>query len=122
MSDDDTGERMDPEPAEDWPDGPLSEGDARDLLFDREDVLAVWVMDHDEATLSALLGPDPPEDAVVDVVVETDAAFEMYSYTHHETTTRWVTFGDERKGTDGARRMRDTLDSYRLLAGESDAE
>jgi len=117
MSDDPA---MQPEPAADWPDGPLTEDDARELLFDREAVLAVWVMDHDETTLSALLGTDPPDDAVVDVVLEMAEAFEMYSYTHHDDSTQWVTFGDERKGTDGGATMRDTLASYRLLAGESD--
>jgi hypothetical protein len=119
MSDD---ERMQPAPAENWPDGPLTEGDARDLLFDREATTAVWVMDHDEATRTALLGADPPEDAVLDVVLETPDAFEMYSYTHHDDGTRWVTYGEESKGTDGGTTMRDTLASYRLLVGDSDLD
>ncbi|MWG33344.1 hypothetical protein GQS65_02355 [Halomarina oriensis] len=112
---------MRPEPADGWPDGPLSERAARDLLFDREDVVAVWVMDHDETTLSALVGPDPPDDAVVDVVLETEDAFEMYSYTHYETATRWVTFGEERKESEGGGTMRDTLADYRIVAGESES-
>nr|WP_254538127.1 hypothetical protein [Halomarina sp. BCD28] len=111
---------MEPEPADGWPDGPLSEEDARDLLFDREEVVAVWVMDHDEGTRTAILGPDPDEDAVIDVVVETADAFEMYSYTHHEGGTAWVTYGEESKADDGATGMAGTLESYRLLVGESD--
>ncbi|MFD1512217.1 hypothetical protein [Halomarina rubra] len=118
----DTDGRMQPEPADDWPEGPLSEADARDLLFDREAAVAVWVLDHDDATRTALLGPNPPEDAVLDVVVETADGFEMYSYTHHDTATQWVTYGTEEKGTDEGATMRDTLASYRLLTGDSDLE
>ena len=122
MSDEADDGRMEPEPAADWPEGSLTESEARDLQFDRDGVVAVWVLDHDEATRTALLGPDPPGDAVVDVVLETDEAFEMYSYTHHDSTTQWVTYGEERKGTEGGTTMRDTLTSYRLLVGDSDLE
>lgn len=122
MSDETSDRRMVPEPAAGWPEGSLTEREARDLQFDREDATAVWVLDHDEATRTAILGPDPPEDAVIDVVVETDERFEMYSYTHHDSTTQWVTYGEERKETEGAARMRDTLDSYRLLVGDTDLE
>ncbi len=111
---------MDPTPAEGWPEGPLSEEAARDLLFDREAAVAVWVMDHDEATRNAILGPDAPEGAVIDVIVETGDAFELYSYTHHDGDTKWVAYGEESKAGDGATAMAGTLESYRLLAGESD--
>ena len=119
---DETSKRMEPEPAEGWPEGSLTEREARDLQFDREDATAVWVLDHDDATRVAILGPDPPDDAVIDIVVETDERFEMYSYTRHDSTTQWVTYGAERKGTEGGTAMRDTLDSYRLLVGDSDVE
>ncbi|MFC5970253.1 hypothetical protein ACFPYI_02815 [Halomarina salina] len=114
--------RMEPEPASDWPEGSLTESEARDLQFDRAAVVAVWVLDQDEATRTALLGPDPPDDAVVDIVLETDEAFEMYSYTPHDGTTQWVTYGEERKGTESGATMRDTLTSYRLLVGDSDLQ
>lgn len=110
---------MEPEAAQGWPDEPLTEAEARELHADRADCVAVWVMDHDDATREALLGPDAPADAVVDVVLETDDAFELYSYTHHGDGTRWVTYGEEAKGGD-ATTMAGTLAHYRLLAGESD--
>jgi hypothetical protein len=103
-----------PEPAEGWPDGPLSVAQARDLHD--EDVLAVWVMDHESGVRSVVLGPDAPEDAVVDVVLETDEAFEMYSYSRGQ----WMDYGIQRKGDDEAPSMAGTLDSYRVLAGESE--
>jgi hypothetical protein len=34
-----------PEPAEGWPERPLSEAEAEALLEDRNDGVAVWVMD-----------------------------------------------------------------------------
>jgi len=109
---------MEQQPAEGWPAEPLTEAEARDLLGGP--VVAVWVMDHDDSTRDAMLGADAPEDAVIDVVLETEAGFDMYSYTDHEGSRRWVSFGTERKGTRGAEMMAGTLESYRLLAGDSD--
>jgi hypothetical protein len=111
---------MEQRPAEGWPDGPLTEAEARDLLGG--DVVGVWVMDHDENTRAVMLGPDAPEDAVIDVVLETGTGFDMYSYTDHEGERRWVSFGTEQKGTEGAEMMAGTLESYRLLAGDTDIE
>ncbi|MFC3477411.1 hypothetical protein [Halobacterium litoreum] len=102
-----------PQPAEEWPDRPLSEAEARDL---REgDVRAVWVMDHEESVRSAVLPDDAPDDAVVDVVLETEDAFEMYSY----TGGRWMNYGTQRRDDEDAPSMAGTLESYRVLAGES---
>lgn len=104
----------DPESVEWLPDEPLSEADASDLL-ERPGAQAVWVMDHDPATRRSLLGENPPEDAVIELVIETDDAFETYSYGHDG---RWVTYGDQ--PTDGS--FDGTLASYRLLAGETDTD
>jgi hypothetical protein len=102
-----------PEPAEDWPDRPLSEAEATALLED--DVIAVWVMDHETGVRSVVLPSGAPDDAVIDVVLETASAFEMYSYTRGE----WLDYGTQRKDDEEAPSMAGTLDSYRVLVGES---
>ncbi|MFO7927790.1 MAG: hypothetical protein ACQET5_10280 [Halobacteriota archaeon] len=104
-----------PKPADEWPDGPLTEDEAADLL---DDGIAVWVMDADSEVRSATLPADAPDDAVIDVVVETDEAFEMYSYTRG----RWMDYGTQRKDDDEAPSMAGTLASYRVLVGESDLD
>ena len=53
--------------------------------------------------------------AVIDVVLETEDAFEMYSY----TGGRWMDYGTQRKDDEEAPSMTGTLASYRLLAGET---
>lgn len=122
---------MDPTPAEEWPDRPLDEAEAVALLDDTPDrrypafddpVTAVWVMDHDPATRAAVLDPDAPGDAVIEIVLETPDAFHMYSYAVGDGDPAWTDYGDEEKGTPGAARMAETLESYRLLAGESDLD
>jgi|GEM_PF-648001 len=126
-----------PEPADDWPDRPLSEAEATALLgvgpdgghVDTSGVeidptalfspagepTGVWVMDHDSGVRSAAVGGSDPDDAVIDVVVETREAFEMFSYTRGQ----WVDYGRQRRDDETAPSMAGTLDSYRLLAGES---
>ena len=108
-----------PEPAEGWPEGPLDESAAASLLDERADATAVWVMDHGAAARESVLGPDPPEDAVIDLIVETETGFSVYSYTHTPDGTRWMDYGAEEKGTPGGNAMAATLSYYRLLAGES---
>lgn len=103
-----------PEPAEDWPDQPLPEDEAADLLGDG--VVAVWVMDHESGVRSVVLGTDAPDDAVVDVVLETREAYEMYSY----SGGRWMDYGSQRKDDEEAPSMAGTLESYRVLAGTPD--
>ncbi len=103
-----------PEPVEWLPDEPLTETDATELL-DRAGARAVWVMDHDPATRRSVLGEDPSDDAVIELVIETDDAFETYSYTHADGTTRWVSYGDQ--PADG--QFEGTLASYRLVAGQT---
>lgn len=103
-----------PTPAEGFPDDPLSEETAAELL-QRPTAQAVWVMDHDRTTVTALVGPDAPADVVIELVVETDEAFEMYSYTHHAGQPTWVSYGSQPKGSG----FETTLESYRLLAGET---
>jgi hypothetical protein len=106
-----------PEPAEGWPDRPLSEAEASDLLAETDDAVAVWVMDHDETVRSVAAGATAPDDAVVDVVVETTTAFEMYSFSRG----RWMDYGTQRKDDEEAPSMAGTLESYRVLAGESES-
>lgn len=106
-----------PEPANGWPDRPLSEAEATDLLDDTDGALAVWVMDHDETVRSVAAGANAPDDAVVDVVVETTEAFEMYSFSRGQ----WMDYGAQRKDDDEAPSMAGTLESYRVLAGESES-
>jgi hypothetical protein len=100
-----------PEPAEGWPDDPLSEDEATDLLED--DAVAVWVMDHEETVRSIVVPPGAPEDAVVDIVLETESGYEMYSY----SGGRWMDYGIQRKDDEEAPSMAGTLESYRVLAG-----
>lgn len=122
---------MDPTPAAEWPGRPLDEIEATGLLeadpdrpypaFD-DPVTAVWVMDHDPATRAAVLGPDAPGDAVIEIVLETRGSFHMYSYAAGDGEPEWTYYGEEEKGTAGADRMAATLESYRVLAGESDLD
>ncbi|MFC7155147.1 hypothetical protein ACFQPA_06720 [Halomarina halobia] len=114
---------MAPPPIEEWPDAPLTEREARDLLGG--DAVAVWVMDHDEATRAAVAPDDGRADGVIDVVLETDDAYRPYGYTRYGCTrhgdgTGWVACGAERKGTDGAERVREALEDYRLLVDDRD--
>jgi len=106
---------QEPQPAEGWPDRPLSEAEAEELLG--EDAVAVWVMDHEESVRSVVVGPGAPEDAVVDVIVETTTGFEMYSY----SSGQWMNYGTQRKDDEKAPSMAGTLESYRVLVGSSDA-
>jgi hypothetical protein len=102
-----------PEPAEGWPDRPLTETEATDLLEER-DAVAVWVMDPDSDVRGAV-APGADEDSVVDVVVETSEAFEMYSFSRGQ----WLDYGTQRKDDEDAPSMAGTLEAYRVLAGES---
>ena len=124
-------DRMDPTPADEWPDRPLDEAEARALLDDDPDrrypavdgpVAAVWVMDHDPATRAAVLDADAPGDAVIEIVLETPDAFHMYSYAAVDGDPEWTDYGAEAMGTTGADQMAKTLRSYRVLAGESDLD
>lgn len=103
-----------PEPAEDWPERPLSAAEATELRTN--DVKAVWVMDHDDGVRSVAVGSDAPDVAIVDIVLETQAAFEMYSY----TGGRWMDYGTQRKDDEETPSMAGTLESYRVHAGTSD--
>jgi len=104
-----------PEPADDWPDRPLSEAEAADLLDNRGGAIAVWVMTHENGVRQAVVPADAPDDAVIDVVVETETAFEMYSYSRGQ----WMDYGTQRKDDEDAPSMAGTLESYRVLADES---
>ncbi|EJN61316.1 hypothetical protein HSB1_03570 [Halogranum salarium B-1] len=106
-----------PRPAEGWPDAPLTTDEARDLLDD-EDVVAVWVMDHDEDTRATVLSENDPDDAVIELILETPTSFRMYSYTHGVNGTAWMDYGETEKGTDGVEMMLDTLESYHVLVGD----
>ncbi|MFB6207684.1 MAG: hypothetical protein ABEJ05_14280 [Haloglomus sp.] len=101
-----------PEPAEGWPDRPLTEAEATDLL--ENDVVAVWVMDH-ESSVRGTVAPSADADDIIDVVLETERAFEMYSFSGGQ----WLDYGTQRKDDEEAPSMAGTLESYRLLAGES---
>lgn len=130
-----------PEPADGWPDRPLSAAEAAALLGDTadsgdeiadgdaavdtdaavvldvgaDDVVAVWVMDHETGVRSTVVPDDAPSDAVVDVVLETTTGFEMYSFTRGQ----WMDYGTQDRGDEAAPSMAGTLESYRVVAGES---
>lgn len=106
-----------PEPAEGWPDRPLSEAEASAHLTDAEDVVAVWVMDQTTDVRSVVLPPGSPDDAVVDIILETNTGFEMYSFTNGQ----WMDYGIQRKDDADAPSMAGTLESYRILVGESES-
>lgn len=127
-----------PEPATGWPDRPLDEEEATALFedgplrwldtddesttddtheLDAATVLAVWVMDQDSGVRSAV-APGADEDAVVDIVVETDRAYRMFSF----SGGRWMDYGTQRKDDEDAPSMAGTLDSYRVLAGAPENE
>lgn len=91
--------------------------DPTELLSPDDDPVAVWVMDHGTGVRSAAVGADDPDDAVIDVVVETTVGFRMFSY----TGGRWMDYGTQRHDDESAPSMAGTLDSYRVLAGESTA-
>lgn len=117
MSSDEAGPSIDePQPADDWPDGPLTEADARALL-DEDGVIAVWERPPDEEARETVLTDEDPEDAVVELVIETRTEYRMYSYAHHLDGTSWMDYGAERKGTEGAQMMIDALERYRVLVG-----
>lgn len=104
-----------PESAEDWPNRPLSEAEAESLLAESDEGIAVWVMDDETGVRSTVIPTDAPDIAVIDVILETTTGYEMYSFTGGE----WMDYGTQRKDDDDAPSMTGTLDSYRLLAGDS---
>jgi hypothetical protein len=106
-----------PEPAEGWPDRPLSEAEAKARFTEEEAVVAVWVMDHTTDIRSVAVPSGAPDDAVVDVVVETDTGFDMYSFTRGQ----WMDYGTQRKDDTESPSMAGTLESYRVLAGKSES-
>lgn len=106
---------MQREPASDLPEGPLTEEQARDLI-ERDEIETVWVMDYEENTRDLVPDSDVSDEAVLDVVLETDDRYEMYSYTDYEGEMMWISFGFEEKGTDSGEMMQGTLESYRVLA------
>lgn len=88
------------------------------MLLDDPLVNAVWVMDQSSDVRRDLFGEDTPEDAVIELVVETDDAFVSYSYTHRPHGTAWRCYGAKPKGSG----FETTLESYRLLAGETNID
>ena len=116
----DVSHTMHREPANEWPDKPLSKDQARDLLESEEDIIAVWVMDNDSGTREAVLETNHPHDTIIDIILEKKTAYDMFSYTDYENRLMWVSFGDEKKGTERGKQMEGTLESYDLLAGKSD--
>lgn len=104
------------EPATTWPDRPLFEWEARSLYESDDDAQAVWVIYHDESVRSRLVPLGTPDDAVVDVVLEADELFRVYSY----SGDRWLDYGTYHKEEAETISTDDTLDSYRVLAGYSD--
>jgi len=107
-----------PSPAPDWPDRPLTEAEAADLREER--VLAVHVMDHDDAVRA---GVDAAPDDVIEVVLETDAEYRTYSYTvdPNDGAATWMDYGTQPKAGEGGATMRETLASYRVVAGEPES-
>jgi hypothetical protein len=110
-----------PTPAEGWPEGPLTEDEARDLLggtdLTADPVVAVHVFDGGgEGAREALLDEGDPDDAVIDLVLETGRGYRMFSYTYGREGLGWQDYGTEPAGSET---MAGTLASYRLLAGET---
>ena len=108
-----------PKPVADWPDRPLTEAEAADLLDD--EVRAVHLMDHDGAVRK---GVDADDDDVIELVLETEAAYRMYSYaaSPDEGDASWLDYGRESKSGEAGETMRRTLESYRVLAGDPEGE
>lgn len=117
-----------PSPADGFPDRPLASNEAQALydgdtsgIDDTDDITrtfnnpvqAIWVMDQDE-TVRGTVAPGADDDAVVDLVVETDTAYLMFSF----SGGRWMDYGTQRKDDEDAPSMAGTLDSYRVLAGD----
>ena len=100
-----------PDPAADMPDGPISTAEARGYL-DEPGVVAVWAMDPDSDVRSVAVPPGAPDDAVVDLILETETGYRMCSYTGGQ----WMDYGTQRKDDDEAPSMTGTLESYRVLA------
>ncbi|WP_117591185.1 hypothetical protein [Haloprofundus halophilus] len=105
-----------PTVAKDWPDRPLTGDETRNLV-DAE-VTTVHVMDHEPATRGVVLRDDDPgpDEAIIELVLETDDEYRMYSYTRDNDGARWMDYGTEQKGTEGDEQMRTTLESYRVFA------
>jgi hypothetical protein len=106
--------------AEGWPDGPLTEEDARDLLGETDHtddpVRAVWVFDGGgEGAREAILDDTDPDDSVIDLVLETDGEYRLFSYTYGPAGLGWQDYGTEPTGSET---MAGTLESYRPLAGD----
>ncbi|ELZ49843.1 hypothetical protein C466_15724 [Halorubrum distributum JCM 10118] len=106
-----------PEPAEGWPDRPLSEAETKARFTEEENVVAVWVMDHTTDIQSVAAPPSAPGDAVVDIVVETNTGYNMYSFTRGQ----WMNYGTQRKDDEESPSMAGTLESYRVLTGEPES-
>lgn len=103
------------EPARDWPDRPLTPAEARSVYERDDDAVAVWVLDHAESVRTRLVPDDTPVGAVVDVVLERDGSFQVYSY----TAGRWVDFGPFDTGSVDTIATADRLSNYRVLDGYS---
>ena len=67
---------------------------------DESGVVAVWVMDPDSDVRSVAVSPGAPDDAVVDLALETETGYRMYSYTGGQ----WMDYGTQRKDDDEAPR------------------
>ncbi len=105
------------EPGAAFLNGRLRESEA-DVLLDDPLVNAVWAIEQSTGVRRDLFGDDTPEDAVIELVVETDDSFVSYSYTHGPYGTAWVCYGAKPKGSG----FETTLESYQLLAGETSTD
>jgi len=74
------------------PTSPFSPAEASTLLDHTDGAVAVWVMQNDNDVRSAVVLDGPPADAVMDIAVETDAAFHMSRY----TSGVWTDSGTQR--------------------------
>lgn len=124
-----------PRPVEDWPDGPVTESKIRTAFESRQEtdekrenseipldatVFGVWGLTRTTPSRRSVVDGELPEKAVLDLVIESPDKYRMYSYTHHNGSTQWISYDIEPKGTEGADRLESTLSHFDLLCGESD--
>ena len=64
------------------------------------------------------------DDDVIELVLETEEAYRMYSYaaSPDEGDASWLDYGRESKSGEAGETMRRTLESYRVLAGDPEGE
>ncbi|WP_330631280.1 hypothetical protein [Halocatena halophila] len=122
---------MPPRPASEWPNRPVEKAtllgdphppEAIDTLPIERPVRAIWGSTFADVQRQSITAGDVDASAVVDLVIETPSDYQLYSYTHHDGTTQWVSYDSEQKGTEGADRIERLLDEYSFYSGDPEIE